>query len=581
MKYLPISSALLVLLSAFGSPLQAAECGLPATAIAQVQGASDRSPMAGEKITVEGVVTHDARHTGGWRGVYIQQADDLADTDPATSEALFVFTDSHIGKTGHMVRVSGEVREYHGLTELTKVTQISDCGQAPLPEAVTIAAPWPNGVIPEHLENMRVSVTEPLTVIDTYNLARYGELTLAESMQWVPTQLMPPGPVAARLSEIQQQQRLVLDDGYSRRDPRPVAYPPPGLSYRHTLRAGDTVTGLNGILDFRFGAWRLQPTTTPEFTAENPRPQPPDKAPGSNFRVVTLNLGNYFNGNGKGEGFLARRGADSADRLRAQTDRLVATVQALAPDVLTVMEVENDGYGTDSALAALTGALGDGWRYASTQQAPGTDAIRVGILYQSRIVAPEGQAGVQPQSGKGRPAISQTFKLKDRDTRIRVVAVHLKSKGCRHARGDNLDQNDGQGCFAKARSESATELTSWLHGLGSPEHLAGVLLTGDFNSYARERPMEILAEAGFTDLVRHYHGTEKYSYRYKGRAGTLDYVLTDDRLKARAKAALVWNINADEPPSLSYHGPFAAPEGRPAPWRSSDHDPVLVDMDLQ
>ncbi|WP_242634294.1 ExeM/NucH family extracellular endonuclease [Marinobacter salicampi] len=581
MKYPPVSSALLVLLSAFGPPLLAAECGVPATAIALVQGSGDRSPMAGEKVTVEGIVTHDARHSGGWRGVYIQQADALADTDPTTSEALFVFTDSDIGKTSHRVRVSGEVREFHGLTELTQVTHISDCGPAPLPEAVTIPAPWPNGVVPEYLENMRVIFTKPLTVIDTYHLARYGELTLAETMQWVPTQLMPPGPVAARLFNIQLQQRLVLDDGHSRRDPRPVAYPPPGLSYHHTLRAGDTVAGLNGVLDFRFGAWRLQPTTTPEFTSENPRPQPPEKAPGSNFRVVTLNLGNYFNGNGEGEGFLASRGADSEGRLRAQTDQLVATVRGLAPDVLTVMEVENDGYGTDSALATLTEALGDGWHYASTQQAPGTDAIRVGILYQSRIVAPEGQARVQPQSGKGRPAISQTFRLKDRDTRIRVIAVHLKSKGCRHARGDNLDQNDGQGCFAKARAEAATELTAWLDSLGSPEHLAGMLLTGDFNSYARERPMEILAEAGFTDLVRHYHGYKTRSFRYKGRAGTLDYILADDRLKARAKAAQVWTINADEPPSLGYQGPFAATEDKPGPWRSSDHDPVFVDLDLQ
>ena len=54
-------------------------------AIGQVQGAGERSPLEGQRVTVEGAVTADFR--AGLGGVFVQ---DAGDGDAATSDALFV-----------------------------------------------------------------------------------------------------------------------------------------------------------------------------------------------------------------------------------------------------------------------------------------------------------------------------------------------------------------------------------------------------------------------------------------------------------------------------------------------------------
>ena len=98
--------------------------GATATTIQEVQGTSATSPLVGEDVTVEGLVTGDfqerdgdsARNLGGF---YIQGA---ADADVATSDGVFVFDgnspaiDVHVGD---VVRVTGTVSEYYGETQIS------------------------------------------------------------------------------------------------------------------------------------------------------------------------------------------------------------------------------------------------------------------------------------------------------------------------------------------------------------------------------------------------------------------------------------------------------------------------------
>src|SRR5690554_7608130 len=126
----------------------------------------------------------------------------------------------------------------------------------------------------------------------------------------------------------------------SQRHPKPV----PWLSQLNTgrpIRAGDQVAGLEGVLDFRFGQWRLQPTRTPEFIPANPRPEPPAAPAAGDIRVLAVNLQNYFNGDGNGRGFPTARGAASAQLLERQTRRLTSAILATRPDILAVSELEN------------------------------------------------------------------------------------------------------------------------------------------------------------------------------------------------------------------------------------------------
>ncbi|TPW25022.1 ExeM/NucH family extracellular endonuclease [Marinobacter nauticus] len=562
------------------TPLQAHadnRCGASATPIHQVQGTGNQSPLIGQTVTVEGILVLDARKPGGFSGFYLQQADHQTDDNPATSEALFVYTRKAGGTVGQRVRVTGTVKEFHGLTELAPVHSLSVCGQAPLPAPINVSLPWSQP--PESLENMRVRFDEPLTVIDNYNLARYGELALAASDQVIATEQLAPGPAARTLEQQNLSQRITLDDGLGKQNPTPV----PWLSERDTVRAGDIVSELEGVLDYRFGQWRVQPGAVPRFQARNPRPQAPTKSTDS-IRIMTLNLQNYFNGDGQGKGFPTPRGASSLEQFQTQNRKLARTIQDAHPDILAVTELENDGYGPDSAAAGLARTLGADWEVAQTPGRDGNDAIRTALLYRESRVRPTGPAyrpGPGELPGASRPPLAQAFRARGSELTFWVVVPHLKSKSCRHAAAREQDQGDGQGCYNRQRTLSANAIVIWLQALAGDPETTPVLITGDLNSYAREAPVEQFQEAGFTSLVHQYHPClpmqcEHYTYRYQGQKGTLDYALASPALMPWVERAQTWNINADEPRALSYH---QTPD-QSGPWRSSDHNPVLTDLNL-
>jgi len=561
----------------------ATACGNGATPIALIQSEGDRSPFTGQTVTVEGILTLDVRGQGGFRGFYLQQADDQTDDNPATSEALFVYSRRQQGSRGQKLRVTGEVKEFHGLTEIVKVRELEVCGPGTLPEPIALQ---PSGAgAHEALENMRVSIPSPLTVIDSYNLARYGELTLAPDDRVIATEYLPPGPMAGKPDSSVNGQ-ITLDDGQGKRDPRPVPWPPEGLGADNTVRTGDTLRGVRGVLDFRFGQWRVQPESPPEFIATNPREPAPERPGGSILRVMTLNLANLFNGDGRGGDFPTPRGATTESAYRHQQARLVSALTAPDPDILAVSELENDGYGEHSAAATLARALGSQWRYIRTPGKDGNDAIRTALYYRQDRVVPVGKAErltSGPFHNTGRPPLAQAFRLRNGKESARVVVPHLKSKSCRGATGPDRDQRDGQGCYAQHRTRTAGAIADWLDHLPAQAAIAGTLITGDFNSYTRETPLQLLRKRGYTSMVPHYHPCtpeqcSHYTYRYKGRKGSLDHALASGSLAPRVVNAVTWRINADEPRALGYRHDIA--RGSVSPWRSSDHNPLIVDIRL-
>ncbi|SFR66128.1 hypothetical protein SAMN05216203_2316 [Marinobacter daqiaonensis] len=570
------TTAVLILLS-LPAIVQGDACPEPHTPISDIQGSNDHSPMSGTVVAVEGIITLDVRQAGGFQGFYLQQSADHQDDNPETSEGLFIHTHFREGSQGDLVRVEGRVNEYYGLTGLTDVKNLAVCAHPGLPAPRPLAFPTDSRDLLEHLEGMVVALSEPLEVTDTWNLGKYGELALAPRHQFIPTQLERPGPGIATLYQQQELERLLVDDGHRKRAPRPVPYPPGGLSPDNPLRIGDRVHNLVGVMDFRFGDWRLQPLGTPEFETANPRQSAPERHPDANLRVASLNLGNLFNGDGSGGGFPSSRGAASSSQFRAQLGRIATQIKAIAPDILAVAELENDGYGADSTLVDLATALGPEWAFVETAARPGNDEIRNALLYRSDRVRPEGSP-VLLDAGAfrrwHRPPVAQDFRLANGKQTLTLVAVHLKSKRCSKAPADQQDQGDGQGCYADARVEAARALAQW------PKGVSRRLLVGDFNAYAREDPLEVLGKKGFTDLIRHFHGLRNATYRYHGRAGTLDYHLADELLMPHVLASHIWSANADEPRLWSYQEdrPPAGHEGMP--WRASDHDPVITDLRL-
>ena len=172
------------------------------------------------------------------------------------------------------------------------------------------------------------------------------------------------------------------------------------------------------------------------------------------------------------------RGANTAAEFDRQWRKTVAAVSGTQADVVAFMEMENDGYGTDSAEQFLVGKLNekDGagtWAFidadARTGQvdALGNDAIKVGMLYKPGAVTPVGTTAALNtvdfvnggDSGpRNRPSLAQAFRDNTTGGTFVAVANHLKSKG---SACDTPDAGDGQGnCTDGARplGQAAREL---------------------------------------------------------------------------------------------------------------------------
>ncbi|KVC58263.1 endonuclease [Burkholderia stagnalis] len=596
----PISSlaTLLLLPALVASPAFAATaapvsstCGGSATPIAEIQGPGAPSPLAGQTVSIEAVVIADFGGADGFSGFFVQQADPQRRNQPGVSEGLFVYAPKVRAKAGDLVHVTGKVEEKYGQTQLTLSGGIAVCANGQSVTPATLTLPVDNVNTFAAYEGMLVRLPQKLNVTDNYELGRYGSVLLSNGRLRTPTSVVPPAQAQSQI-DANARNRLVLDDGSNKQNPATVPYPSPALSAANTLRAGYTVSNVEGVLEMRYGAWRLQPvpgTPAPAFDARaNPRTAAPARDRHANLRVASFNVLNYFNGNGLGGGFddPNNRGAKTYQEFVRQDAKIVSALKALDADVIGLMEIQNNGYGELSAVRQLAAKLGDGWRVVD----PGTsrlggDAIAVALIYDSRKVEPVGRAATLAIDDKNRQPLAQTFRRIGGKHALTVAVNHLKSKNCPDATNDDLDQGDGQGCWNPTRTRAAAKLADWLAGTPTGASSQGVLLIGDFNSYTHEDPIRLLESRGYRNLVSRWVGNKAYSYVYNGEAGYLDHALATLPLAAHVKAVHEWHINADEPVALQYTLAYKTAEQQrtyyaPDAYRSSDHDPVLVDIAL-
>ncbi|MET3552015.1 ExeM/NucH family extracellular endonuclease [Burkholderia sp. 567] len=567
-------------------------CGGSTTPIADIQGPGAPSPLAGQNASIEAVVTADFGGTDGFGGFFVQQADPQRRNQPGVSEGLFVYAPKVRAKAGDLVHVTGKVEEKYGQTQLTLSGAIAVCanGQTVTPATLTLPVDSPNAFAA--YEGMLVRLPQTLTVTDNYELGRYGSTMLSNGRLRTPTSVVPPSQAQTQI-DANARNRLILDDGSNKQNPASVPYPAPELSAANTLRSGYTVRNVEGVLEVRYGAWRVQPlpgAAAPTFDMRaNPRANAPARDPKSNLRVASFNVLNYFNGNGMGGGFddPNNRGAKNYQEFQRQEAKIVSALKALDADVIGLMEIQNNGYGELSAVRQLAAKLGSNWRVVD----PGTsrlggDAITVAMIYDSRVVEPVGRASTLAIDDKNRQPLAQSFRRVGGNKQALTIAVnHLKSKNCPDAANDDLDQGDGQGCWNPTRTRAAAKLADWLAGTPTGVAGQGTLLIGDFNSYTYEDPIRLLESRGYRNLVSRWIGANAYSYVYNGEAGYLDHALASLPLASHVKAVHEWHINADEPLALQYTLAYKSAEQQktyyaPDAYRSSDHDPVLIDIAL-
>ncbi len=450
---------------------------------------------------------------------------------------------------------------------------------------------------------MLVTFPDRLTVTENYNLGRYGEVLLsAGGRLYEPTQIASPGATALAQQDLNKRDSILLDDGSTREDPDPIVYPAPGLSADHTLRSGDSVDDLTGVVYYGFGAYSIQPVGTVNFVATNPRPNTPP-AVGGTLKVAGFNLLNYFTtmDNGQpicgralvGRGGLDCRGANSAEEFQRQRAKIIDALTALNADVVGLMELENNmSASIQDLVAGLNDALGARTYAFIDTGTIGADAIKVGMIYKPATVTPSGaykilDSTVAPSfiDTKNRPVLAQTFVEKSSGVAFTVAANHLKSKGSDCLDINDPDTNDGQGNCNQTRTKAAQALATWLASDPTGSGSTYFIIVGDINAYLNEDPITSLKRAGYADLIEHFAGSNSYSYVFQGQSGSLDHVLTSDSLTPLVTGAVNWHINADEPHVLDYNEEYKKPDQITSLYsseaaRSSDHDPLLVGLCL-
>ncbi len=578
-------------------------CGESATPIHAIQGLTETSPLLGSIQIVEGVVVGD--YQSGLAGFYLQEEAEDQDADPATSEGIFVFDSDGdpAVSAGQIVRVQGEIGEFTSsgasLTQIGKLQNAAVCTGTESITPVAVTLPVTSIASLEAYEGMLVSFPMTLTVTEHYNLGRFGEVALSAGGRLLnPTNVITPGAPASALAAQNNLSRILLDDANSVQNPDPIIYPNPELTALNTLRVGDTVGNLTGVLDQRFGVYRIQPTEVISFTASNPRQAAPD-AVGGTMQVASFNVLNYFLTLDSGQPLCGPdknmdcRGANSSAEFERQRTKILQALTAIDADIVGLIEMENTT-GVEP-LADIVGGLNQiagstVYTYVNTGVI-GTDAIRVGMIYKPAAVTPVGtfailNSTVDPDfiDTLNRPTLAQTFHSVVDGGEFTVAVNHLKSKGS-SCSGDP-DTGDGQGNCNGVRTQAANALAEWLAGNPTGSDDEDFLIIGDLNSYAEEDPIRALQTQGFTDLIKQFvPAAEAYSYVFNGESGYLDHALGTSTLTSQVTDVTVWHINADEPRVLDYNVEFQSAQQvnelyNADPYRSSDHDPVIVGLDL-
>lgn len=608
--------------------------------IPEIQGSGATSPIDGDAVITTGVVTAAPQYLYGF---YLQdpQGDDDPATSDAVFVYYPQGSGSVTVEPGDHVEVTGEVDEYAGQTQVVSTETGTVELTEPAGDVTAYAGEWPaTDAAKESLEGMLFSPEGDFTVTNTYSTNQYGEVGLAVGDKPLiqPTEVVDAQDEAAvdAVEADNDARAITLDDGSGTDYTRNGSLTPAYVSNEHPVRVGAAVEFTEDVILTQGGSpsaptYRFQPLesvdgedfpATSPATFENTRTDAPDAAQVAadgtpDVTVASFNVLNYFttlgdadddnvgdggctsyndrDGDGNNvRGGCDQRGAWDPEDLERQQEKIVAAINALDADVVGLMEIENSAAlgeaadeATESLVAALNADAGAGTWAAnpSSSELPAAseqDVITNAIIYKPAAVERVGEAralGDQSAGGQAfgnaREPIGQVFAPVEGGEEFLFVVNHFKSKG------SGTDDGTGQGNANPDRIAQATALEAWVPTVQDETGTEAVLLVGDFNSYSMEDPLQVLYEGGYTN-VQEISPVEEWSYSFSGLSGSLDHVLANDAALELATGTDIWNINSGESVAMeysrfNYHGTDFHEAG---PFRSSDHDPVVLGLDL-
>ncbi|UGQ12007.1 lamin tail domain-containing protein [Yinghuangia sp. ASG 101] len=557
-----------------------------------IQGTTRLSPANGQTVTnVPGVVT--AIRSTGSKGYWIQDPD--ADTNPATSEAIFVFTGSTapVVKVGDSVVVSGKISEYYpggkssgtqSVTEITGPTAsvLSSGNKLPATEIID-AATIPDAYAPTvEGGNIEARQLEPAAYALDWLEAHEGMLVeihdtrvVGASNQynetWITTKpKQNPTPRGG-----------TVVTGYDNPNPgRLLIASLTGDQLKANV--GDTLTGItSGPLDYaNYGGYNIQGTTLGTVTPGGLKPETAQKGKSNELSVATYNVENL----------------DPTDP-QTKFERLAAGVvgNLASPDIISLEEIQdNNGAKDDGTVAAdrtmaqfigaIKAAGGPAYDWRSVDPVndqdggePGGNIRNVFLFNPERVgfvdrpggdsttavqVVADGKKGVKLSVSPGRinPASDAWTSSRKplvgefvfRGEQVFVIGNHFNSKG-----GDQPLHGAVQPPVLGSETQrlaQAQEVNSFVSALLAKDNKAKVVVLGDMNDYQFSKPLETLTAGGvLTDLINTLPVGERYSYVYDGNSQTLDHILVSPAIKKPAYDVV--HINAEFSDQTSDHDP--------------------------
>jgi len=619
------------------------------TTIMAVQGQKVSSSYQGKEVAITGVVTAVVPTPIGKdviSGFYFQ--DSQGDNDPLTSDGIFIVTKNVPYRIGDTLAVTGAVTEHHGFTQIIPTVITSVKTTKPLAATPLISHPDDinfNATL-ERYEGMLVVITPPSKLVVTRSLSfdrttRRNNLALSyQQPNYHPNQSQPPSAASSsQRAQGNQQNTLTVESLQQAKGANLPWYPLFATTTDFHIRIGDGVKALQGVIGYSNGHYRLFVTKQANensFEHLNHRTSQPTLKQG-NLSVATFNLLNYFNSPFGGASNPAKqnRGARNPSEFANQATKIVSALVALDADIVGLMEIENNGYGEDSAIQDLVNRLNaklptnKHYKFGqltspqlATSQFISQDAITNGVIYRPSQVTlthiqliemPKQRAPkIDKESGHNsmRDALTPTFTINIGGQQLTISINHFKSKGSTCWEDVALEQyndTDLQGSCEHLRVSAAYQL-----GTALAEIKGHKLIVGDLNSYGKEDPLLVLTNRhnvapsyaieaardtfinnqrlhgasgavidqtfGYINTVAINHPTA-FGYSYKNSVGTLDYILASPSLTPYIIDAVEWPINSPESPLLQYSTKYTGEMTKfNDPYRSSDHDPVIISL---
>ncbi|MFQ2125556.1 ExeM/NucH family extracellular endonuclease [Aeromonas jandaei] len=662
------------------------------TPIPTIQGTGSGSQFATDTVTdkngnitgkispgtfmVRGVVTTLGQSLT--KGFYL--TDPAGDGNPATSDGIFVYlNDSKLAtnyptlKPGAEVCLEARVEEYYGGTQLKPTFEANKARLQVTAQGLTV----PTSVLQvnegetlaqalNRHEGIRVRLDSSSDLRLTrnfsfdYKVYRNNVELSHKAPLLKPTQIhVASSPAAVALAAKNGSNRLVVESDYKAPD-GVLPWFPGWDADQGYLRIGDQLTGLEGVIVYNKDAFRLVVPNDVTLSAgsllrtpEDDRQPAPTRATGSDLRIGSFNVLNYFTSHSSIGGALnvlckdqadadnakgCNRGAKSLADFEKQRTKIVNAITEMDADLLGLMEMENNGFGDNSAINNLVTRLNEqqkdpSKRYAyvrlpasllTSEKFFGGDAIMVAMIYRPALLTPASEAnvirmpeqryttgGVAKTAGQ-RDSLVQSFTVAGSKDPLTLVVNHLKSKGsgCYENGDGKTEPADLQGKCTEFRVSAAKVLGEAVSKLPGQ-----VLLVGDFNSYAKEDPIRVLTDYnpaaserkivsashtfigdqsyeqlgrevtrnyGLIDLNVKFNKEKAISYSYDSELGTLDYALANPALASKVANVADWHINSFESSLFEYGNQYTGTLLKSDnPFSASDHDPIIVDLKMK